>query len=212
MRRRFEEDLLKLKYKLAEMAEMCHEALDFAIDDFLNATTNNHSQILEIEEKINRLEQEIENDCIRFIIQQQPVAKDLRNVSSLLKMITDIERIGDQACDISNLTKITNLNYAPDKEAMTEMANIVKEMLDKAIRSVRERSLNLAKEVIDLDEKVDTLYLDIKRDIIEYIKNEHHDEEEVIDILIVAKYFERIADHSTNIAEWITFYLTGHHE
>ncbi len=212
MRRRFEEDLKQLKLKVVEMTGMCHEAINLAIDDFLAGTSEHNEKVFEIESKINRLEQEIENDCIRFIIQQQPVAKDLRNVSSLLKMITDIERIGDQACDISNLSRVTNASYAPDRQAITEMANITRTMLEKAIKSVRERDLNVANEVINLDEKVDALYVDIKRDIIDYIKNEHHDEEKVIDILIVAKYFERIADHSTNIAEWITFYLTGHHE
>lgn len=212
MNTRLEQDLLKLKHKLREMAALTQEAINFAIDDFVLGTDTHYKEIKEIEGSVNRLEQELESDCIRFIIQQQPVAKDLRNVSSLLKMITDIERISDQACDISHLTKTTNANYAPKPGNIIKMAHLSKKMLEQAITAVISRDLELAKNIIELDEQVDNLYITVKNDIINHIKNNHCDEDKVIDILIVAKYLERIADHSTNISEWIIFYLTGHHE
>lgn len=212
MKRTFEKDLKQLKNKLTEMMTLCQEGVSLSINDFITGTQEHLDIIKDIELKINRLEQDIESDCIRFFIQQTPVAKDLRNVSSLLKMITDIERISDMACDISIITKTTNVRYAPNTENFIEMTKKVLEMLDLAIKSVSTRDLELANEVISLDSNVDELYYIIKNDIIKIIKSANGNESEVIDVLIVAKYLERIADHSTNIAEWIIYYLIGIHK
>lgn len=212
MKRTFEKDLKQLKNKLTEMMTLCQEGVSLSINDFITGTQEHLDIIKDIELKINRLEQDIESDCIRFFIQQTPVAKDLRNVSSLLKMITDIERISDMACDISIITKTTNVRYAPNTENFIEMTKKVLEMLDLAIKSVSTRDLELANEVISLDSNVDELYYIIKNDIIKSIKSANGNESEVIDVLIVAKYLERIADHSTNIAEWIIYYLIGIHK
>lgn len=212
MRRQFENDLKKLKTKITEMAHLCQEALTLAIDGFISGKTDNVKNVKELEKQIDALEQDIEAACIRFIVQQHPVASDLRNVSTLLKMITDIERIGDQAYDIANLTLETNATYAPKAEHIVEMTQLVLKMLDLAIEGMGSRDLTTLDKVIDLDDQVDQLYYTIKNDIITNIRTATKDEDKIIDILIIAKYLERIADHSTNIAEWVKYFITGSHD
>lgn len=192
MRRQFEEDLKKIRDNLTAMATLCQESIFLAIEGFLNGDISKRDVIKDYELKINEMEQNIENNCIRFIAQQHPVASDLRQVSSLLKMITDLERIGDQAYDISSLTKETNASYAPNSEDITKMTYLVTSMLEKAIKACVEASLDIAVEVTKLDDEVDDLYIKIKKDIIEKIKNTNVDTDKIVDILIVIKYLKII--------------------
>ncbi len=212
MRNRFDNELSELNNNLTMMGALCENAISMAVKAFMNADNAFAQKAIEAEKEIDRKEREIENQCFRLLLQQQPVAKDLRIVSSALKMITDIERIGDQASDIASLTKFTNINDIQNFSHIKLMAEEAVKMVTDSIDAFVRRDIELAEFVINYDDKVDTLFHSVKCDIIEMLKNDNTDGESIIDILMIAKYLERIADHATNIAEWVAFSITGKHE
>ena len=163
------------------------------------------------EREIDQKEREIEDMCMRMLLMQQPVATDLREVSSALKMISDMERIGDQALDIAEMAKFLRKGDSR-LEDLEKMADATTNMVTKSIDSFVKNDLEIARDVMKHDDDVDSLFLQIKTEVIEMIGNGSADGEYLTDVLMVAKYFERIADHATNIVEWVAYSITGVHE
>lgn len=209
MRERFETQLLELSSNLLKMSTLCEDAISMAIEDFLKGNCENTKQVANFERAIDEKEQEIERLCLKLLLQQQPVAKDLRMVSAALKMITDLERIGDQALDIADLTR--HCKKPIKNEHITKMAKETIKMVVGAIDSFVKRDVALAQQIIKEDDVVDHLFIEAKQDIIVKIKNDAEDAEVITDMLMVIKYLERIADHATNVAEWAVFSVTGDH-
>lgn len=210
MRDRFEDELLDLNNNLICMGSLCEKAISQSVEAFLTGDQNYIKKAMKVEHKIDSIEKTIEQQCLRLILQQQPVAKDLRVISAALKMITDLERIGDQAVDIAKLTQVT-------KDSCTsiyiqKMAQEVVFMVTKSIDSFVKGDIEIAKSVIKHDDIVDDLFSKAKADIINNIKKDGFDPEVMLNLLMISKYLERIADHSTNIAEWVVFSITGKHE
>lgn len=212
MRNRFDTQLSELNNNLTAMGALCENAIHLAIRAFLDGEQSFAKKAVQIEREIDEKEKEIEQQCLRLLLQQQPVAKDLRIISSALKMITDIERIGDQASDIAELTEYTAASYIVISPHIKKMAEEAVKMVNDSIESFVKRDLELARSVIAYDDVVDTLFYTVKCDIIELLKIENSNGEAIIDVLMIAKYLERIADHATNIAEWVEFSITGKHK
>ena len=191
MRNRFDNQLAELNNELISMGALCENAIASAVKSLIDGDTKLAAAAIRIDHEIDRKEREIESMCLKLLLQQQPVASDLRLISSVLKMITDIERIGDQASDIAEI--VTCLSGA---------------CLDAFVR----RDLTLAWSVIEYDDVVDRLFDECKQDLIAEIAQSPADGERVLDVLMIAKYLERIGDHATNIAEWVEFSITGTHK
>ncbi len=211
MRNRFDKELELLNNNLTMMGSLCENSISMAIKAFLDGQEDYAKKAIEMEGQIDEMEKEIENQCLKLLLQQQPVAKDLRIISSALKMITDIERIGDQARDIAEITKYTTAQKQISPH-IKKMAEEVVKMVTDAIESFVKRDLDLATSVIFYDDVIDGFFNTVKSDIIDIIKSENTDGETIIDIVMIAKYLERIGDHATNIAEWVVFSITGKHE
>ena len=167
--------------------------------------------VFRIEAKIDRKEKDIETLCMKLILQQQPVARDLRTISSALKMISDMERIGDQAADISELVKYIYNNKMNIMEHIKEMANETIKMVNDSVDSFVQKDLDMANRVINDDDKVDELFTVVKQDLINIMVEDRSSAELCLDVLMIAKYLERIGDHATNIAEWVIYSMTGKH-
>jgi phosphate transport system regulatory protein PhoU len=212
MRNRFEIQLQELNNNLVIMGTLCENAISISINAFLKNDKEFIKEVLNIEREINEKEAEIEQQCLKLLLKQQPVAKDLRIISAALKMITDIERIGDQACDIAELVQETSES---DKESFPHIRSMAKEavkMVKESIEAFVNRDLELANHVISYDDIVDDLFSTVKDDIIEKIKMDGYNVQILVDMLMIAKYLERIGDHATNIAEWVVFSITGSHK
>ena len=210
MRNRFETQLLELDNNLVTMGTLCETAISLSVKAFIEGNQEFAKKALEVEDEIDEKEREIEHQCLQLLLQQQPVAKDLRAVSAVLKMITDLERIGDQAADIAELSEYTKtVNTSEHIKKMAEEATkMVTDSIDSFVRNDKE----LAKQVIAYDDIVDDLFVIIKTETIEQLKKGDEDAEGLIDILMIAKYLERIGDHATNIAGWVLFSITGRHK
>lgn len=198
MRKRFEEQLENLNRELITMGALCEDAI-VEVVAYLNGL-DKKEQIADIEKQIDNKQREIESLCMKLLLQQQPVARDLRVISSALKMISDMERIGDQACDISEMVCYIKQNGLAQKYQIGEMASETIQMVTGSIDAFVRKDLKLAKEVIDRDDIVDDHFLRIKQQLITSVKTEDGDAQSLIDLLMVAKYFERIGDHAVNIA------------
>lgn len=210
MRERYQAQLLELNENLIKLGGLCEEAITMAIDGFLKGDKAIAQNAMEIEIEIDKMEKLIEGQCLNLLLKQQPMAKDLRSVSAALKMITDLERIGDHAEDIASLS-----NSSIDieiSETIRKMAKEVKKMVIDAVESYVSLDLEKATAVIAYDDVVDALFAKVKKEIIEDIKSNDKDAEITIDTLMIAKYLERIGDHATNVAEWVIFAITGKHE
>lgn len=212
MRETFDEQLLQLHIKMVEMGALCETAIAKGISAFLKSDIESGKKVVEMDENIDRAEREIEAHCLKLLLRQQPVAKDLRQISSALKMITDMERIGDQAADIAEIAVTRDTGSHPEAPALKEMAIAAVHMVNQSIDAYVKQDLALAREVIQNDDVVDALFLDIKADLVVQLKAEQSGVDYMLDLLMVAKYIERIADHATNIAEWVVFSVLGHHE
>ena len=204
MRNRFDTQLMELNNELIAMGALCENAIASSVKALLNGDVKLAASAIRIDQEIDRKEREIESMCLKLLLQQQPVASDLRLISSVLKMITDIERIGDQASDIAEI--VTFLSGACGHNKHIE--EMVTDSLDAFVR----RDLSLAWSVIEYDDVVDNLFTECKKDLIAEIAQNSDDGERVLDILMIAKYLERIGDHATNIAEWVEFSITGTHK
>jgi phosphate transport system protein len=213
MRNIFDKQLVKLNNELIEMGSLVEQSIETAVTALVNQDVKKAKQSIKSDDAINHQEKEIENLCLKLLLQQQPVAKDLRLISAVLKMITDLERIGDHAADISEITiTLADNPYVVDLRGIQKMAKETMEMVIKSIEAFVNKDLEIANEVIKHDDFVDDLFIQIKKDVIKLINEKPEDGEQVADILMIAKYFERIGDHATNIAEWVIFSITGKHE
>ena len=213
MRRKFEEQLLQLNRALVEMGEMVKQAITDAIRALITQDVELANRIIAADDNVDSKEDEIEALCIQIILQQQPVARDLRQITSVMKIITDLERIGDHASDISEIT-----NYLADKQFIKKLDHIPKmaeatvKMVTDSIEAFVQNNLELAKSVIEYDDVVDDLFTAVKNDLIALINSDAKTGDQALDLLMIAKYFERIGDHATNVAEWVVFSLTGRHK
>ena len=179
-----------------------------AIEALVARDENMAKAIMESDAEVDHLQKKIEGICFNLLIQQQPVARDLRTVTAAMKMVTDMERIGDHAADISEMTILMGQNSQIDKfEHISQMATETMIMLNHSIEAYVEKNVIKAKEVIEHDDIVDDLFVEAKKDVIELILNSPSEGEGATDILMIAKYFERIGDHATNIAEWVIYSL-----
>lgn len=212
MRSRFDEQLAILNKEMIEMGALCEDI----ISKVLEALTNEDEQLLNgisvLGAEIDRKERTIETLCLKLLLQQQPVAKDLRQISAALKMITDMERIGDQAEDIAEIIPFVENRPVKTDSLLHEMAKASIDMVTESVDAFVGQNVDLAKKVISDDDIVDSYFTQIKQSLITEIIDNPRDGECSIDLLMIAKYFERIGDHATNIAEWVVFSVTGIHK
>lgn len=211
MRTHFDEQLEKLHLELIRMGALCEDAISAAAKALLEQDPALAAKAQEAEEEIDRAEGDVERLCMQLLLRQQPVAKDLREVSSALKMISDLERIGDQAADIAELSGYVAGASETGRTHIGEMARATIAMVTDSVDSFVHRDLALARSVFDADDRVDALFADVKREIVRLISEDSAKAEVALDLLMVAKYFERIGDHATNVAEWVEYSLTGVH-
>lgn len=213
MRNRFDRQLSTLNDELIEMGSMIEKSIETAIKALVNQDVDLARHAIEADEEIDRQERIIEDLCLKLLLQQQPVAKDLRLISSALKMITDMERIGDHASDISEITiALADQSYIKKLEHIQQMAKETMIMLVGSIEAFVDKDLKKANEVIKRDDVVDDLFDKVKKELIQMIHENADKGEQAADLLMVAKYMERIGDHATNISEWVIFSITGEHK
>jgi len=211
VRRRFDEQLALLNKELLEMGSLCEGIISLSVNALLCGDDSLAKKVSGLESEINRKESEIEALCMRLLLQQQPVAKDLRQISSALKMITDMERIGDQALDIAELIVYFKGRSVEDFSEITAMANAVITMVTDSVDAFVTKDLNAVEKVLAEDDLVDDLFDKVKKTLIALIAAHPEEGEFAMDLLMVAKYFERIGDHAENLAEWVEYSITGTH-
>lgn len=208
MRTKFDEQLNQLNQELMHMGTMIEEQIQKAVVAFMKQDTELARIIMDNDTDVDREEKKIENICFNLLMQQQPVARDLRTISAAMKMVTDMERIGDHAADISEMTiLIADNTYVKQLDHIQKMASETVQMLMKSIQAYVDKDMETAKAVIKNDDVIDELFLEVKQDLIAMIHANADCGEQATDLLMVAKYFERIGDHATNIAEWVIFAL-----
>ena len=212
MRNRFDEQLMQLNRELIEMGALCEEAISVASESLLANDKQLAAKVAPLDSEIDRKERTIESLCLKLLLQQQPVARDLRQISAALKMITDMERIGDQAEDIAEIICLIEVHPAGNSRLLQEMADATIKMVTESVDAFVKNDIIIAKKVIEDDDIVDSYFDQIKQKLIASIANDPDNGEFAIDILIIAKYFERIGDHAVNIAEWVIFSVTGEHK
>lgn len=210
MREYFDIELANLNNQLIGMGTLVEKAIKNTIEIIISGNTEGLEEARENEELINSAEKKIQNHCLRLLLHQAPVAQDLRYVSSALKMITDLERIGDQAIDIAEMSKyINNRSHTVHMTHIAEMASQSAEMVTMAIEAFVKKDMVLAKAVKDRDDVIDDLFDRVKSETVEIIHLNKELGMEAIDLMMIAKYLERIGDHAVNIAEWVAFSITG---
>lgn len=209
MRARFDQQLETLNAELIRMGSLCEEAIEAVTKILLHEKKADMEEIFLAEEEINQKERDIESLCMKLLLQQQPVARDLRQISAALKMIADMERIGDQAADIADLTKYIQVREQANKIHIGEMAAATTKMVSESIESFVKKDLHMAKEVVKYDDIVDDLFVKVKEELTKLVAEDAKNSEYYIDLIMVAKYFERIGDHAENIAQWVEYSITG---
>lgn len=212
MRNIFDEQLMQLNRELIEMGALCEEAISVASESLLANDKQLAAKVAPLDSEIDRKERTIESLCLKLLLQQQPVARDLRQISAALKMITDMERIGDQAEDIAEIICSIDVYPAGNSSLLQEMADATIKMVTESVDAFVKNDIIIAKKVIEDDDIVDSYFDQIKQKLITSIAEDPANGEFAIDILIIAKYFERIGDHAVNIAEWVIFSVTGEHK
>ena len=213
MRNRFDRQLCQLNDELIEMGELIEKAIEDTIKALVSQDVELANAVINMDDEIDAKEKEIENLCLKLLLQQQPVAKDLRLISSALKMITDMERIGDHATDISEITiELSSQKYIKKLEHIQQMSKETMVMLVQSIEAFVNKDIDKARNVIEQDDIVDNLFITVKRELIGMIHENVDAGEQATDLLMVAKYLERIGDHATNISEWVIFSITGSHD
>lgn len=212
MRNRFDRQLQLLDEQLTHMGKLCEVAIANATRALQENNVEQAKAVMEADEEIDQMEKDIERLCLKLLLQQQPVARDLRRISAALKMITDMERIGDQTSDIAEIVISSDHLKRTDIEEIGRMASAVSKMVRDSVSAYVSKDLELAKNVILEDDAVDVYFEDVKESMIKYIKEEKGNHGKAIfDLIMVTKYLERIGDHATNIAEWVEFSITGVH-
>lgn len=209
MREKFDEQLEQLNRELTQMGLLCENAIHTAASSMREGNHDKTKGIDEILAGITSKERDIESLCFRLLMQQQPVAGDLRLISSAIKMVTDLERIGVQSADICDIIRLDNIRSLPDRPHIDSMFDMVIRMVSDCVNSFVGRDENLARNVIQYDDRVDRAFDETKAELVEYLKEPEASGETLLDLLMIAKYLERIADHAVNIAKWVLFSITG---
>ncbi|MBS7402393.1 MAG: phosphate signaling complex protein PhoU [Oscillospiraceae bacterium] len=209
MRNSFDEQLASLNRELISMGGLCENAIARAAEALTNGNTELAKTLPELSEAIDEKEREIEGLCMKLLLQQQPVARDLRTISSALKMVTDMERVGHQAADIAEIITMANISASDDTLHISDMARSTIKMVTESIDAFVKKDINIAIAVIKYDDVVDNYFDQVKKTLIELFSKPETDGEYALDLLMIAKYFERIGDHAVNIAEWVLFSITG---
>ena len=209
MRSMFDQQLKTLNEEMLYMGGLCEDTIQQTIEALMSGDVKKARDLNNMMSQLTQQERSIENICLKLLMQQQPVARDLRTISSSLKMVTDMERIGIQACEIAEIIAAGNVVRATDKVDFQELSNEVSHMVQMAMMAYDKKDMNLADEVIRYDDVVDKLFCDIREDLIKQLKDDTNDAECFIDMLMIDKYFERIGDHAVNIARWVKFSITG---
>lgn len=209
MRSMFDQQLKTLNEEMLYMGGLCEDTIQQTIEALMSGDVKKAHALDNMMSQLTQQERSIENICLKLLMQQQPVARDLRTISSSLKMVTDMERIGIQACEIAEIIAAGNVVRATDKVDFQELSNEVSHMVQMAMMAYDKKDMNLADEVIKYDDMVDKLFCDIRGDLIKQLRDDTNDAECFIDMLMIDKYFERIGDHAVNIARWVKFSITG---
>lgn len=213
MRSRFDQQLMQLNEMLVQTGELCEQAISQTMVALSSSSDEIAREVIRADAHIDQMERDIEHLCLKLLLQQQPVAGDLRQVSAALKMITDMERIGDQAADIAEIVKSTDMSLVRGFPKIPQMAAKTSEMVHDAVRSFVDRDLALATATQAADDAVDRMFDEVATEMIEFIVHaDAADAQKAIDVIMIAKYLERIGDHATNIAEWVDFAITGVHD
>ena len=209
MRAYFDQQLDLLKDEMVYMGGLCEEAIQLTVDALLNGDIKRAKTINNMMSQISQQERSIENICLNLLMQQQPVARDLRTISAALKMVTDMERIGIQACEIAEIISVGNIEQATDKVDFRQISDSVSNMVHMSLQAFGDKDMELANEVLKYDDVVDNLFCDIRSDLVSRLKAGSNDAEYLMDMMMIDKYFERIGDHAVNIAKWVNFSITG---
>ena len=212
MRSRFDEQLALLNKELIEMGALCEEVIKLASEALTERSAALATKVAPLDSEIDQKERTIESMCLKLLLQQQPVAKDLRQISAALKMITDMERIGDQAEDIAEIIGFLNGRSGEECAFVGHMARAAISMVTGSVDAFVRQDVTRAHQVIAKDDVVDEDFRKVKATLIDWIAQRPDDGEYALDLLMIAKYFERIGDHATNIAGWVVFAVTGAHE
>ena len=211
MRSKFDEQLALLNKELIEMGALCEEVISMAAKALENGDSALARKVAPLDSEVDQMERTIESMCLKLLLQQQPVARDLRQISAALKMITDMERIGDQSEDIAEIVCILNGRSVENFDILLEMSRSAIKMVTDSVDAYVKHDIILAEKVIADDDTVDRYFDDVRRRLIAKIAADPSDGEYALDLMIIAKYFERIGDHAVNIAEWVIFSVTGKH-
>ena len=209
MRNRFQQQLEKLSLELTKMGVLCEEAISASVKALLERDRSMALRAVECEKEINAAERTIESLCMKLLLRQQPVACDLRAISSALKMISDMERIGDQAADIAELTTLFDSTSLPGHTHIGDMARAAVKMVTDSVDSFVKKDLNMAQGVIQYDDVVDSSFLSVREELIALIRTDSAAAAQALDLLMIAKYLERIGDHAVNVAQWVIYSITG---
>lgn len=212
MRSKFDEQLELLNKEMIGMGSLCESAIAKATKALAEGNTQIAGQVSEMSIEIDQKERNIEAMCMKLLLQQQPVAKDLRVVSSALKMVTDMERIGDNSGDIAEIVTMANISASDNTLPIQDMARATIKMVTDSIDAFVKKDIGLAKSVISYDDVVDGYFNEIKTNLIEQFGNPEADGEKILDLLMIAKYFERMGDHAAEIAKWVLYSITGNKE
>lgn len=213
MRNRFDRQLQLLDEQLIHMGELCESAIANATKALREGSMEQAKAVINADAEIDEMEKDIEKLCLKLLLQQQPVAKDLRRISAALKMITDMERIGDQTADIAEIVISAGMTESVDIKDIGKMASAVSKMVRESVTSYVQKDLELAKQVMIEDDSVDELFEKIRGEMVAYIAEMKGQQgQKMVDLMMVTKYLERIGDHATNIAEWVEFSITGVHK
>lgn len=211
MRNKFDEQLALLNVELIKMGSLCELAISNAVKGLLEDNRGLLKLVADTDKEIDEKEREIESMCFKLLLQQQPVARDLRTISAALKMISDLERIGDQASDIAEIAGFIEGDHTKDHTHISAMGQAASAMVTDAVKSFVNRDLSLAHSVMKDDDIVDNHFEEVKKEIVNLIRKEEAGAELSLDLLMIAKYLERIGDHAVNVAEWVEFSITGEH-
>ncbi len=211
MRNRFDEQLELLNKKMIEMGSLCENVIALSTKALLESDVEAAKEVMPVGHEVDLMEKEIESICLKLLLQQQPVASDLRQISAALKMITDMERIGDQAEDIAEIIKYLNGRAGEECEDIRKMAEAIIKMVTDSVDAYVKKDIDLARAVYAYDDVVDDCFDRVKKSLIKMIAENTAEGEYALDLLMIAKYFERIGDHAVNIAEWVEFSVTGNH-
>ena len=212
MRNRFDRQLIQLNNEMIAMGVQISHAIGFAINALLSQDVEKAKEAIAFDEEIDQKEREIESLCLKLLLSQQPVARDLRQISAALKMITDIERIGDASADIAEITRHISGEIPEILEQIDRMAAEARGMVFDAVDAFVKSDTERAEAVIARDDIVDEAFNEVKRRMVEVLRRDSSMVDVAIDYLMIAKYLERLGDHAVNICEWTEFYKTGIHQ